>query len=213
MKALRQDAGFSLVEVMVAMLIFAFVSAAGVAILISFNTGERAIASADDFIADVQTTKSMLRADLAQAVERTMRDADGGVLPVFMGGMPAGRLSTGGEGRAEPFLRLVRGGHLAALVSDDAPAIQRVEYVFTAGKLIRRAFARPDATPETPVTEQVLLANVEGVRVRFRNDAVWSVDWQGKAGERGSMPSLMELECDIAGRGTLRLTMEVGAGA
>lgn len=213
MKTLRNDAGFSLVEVMVAMLIFAFVSAAGVAILISFNSGERAMASADDFIADVQTTKSMLRADLSQAVERTMRDADGGTLPVFMGGMPAGRLSLGGEGRAEPFLRLVRGGHLAALVSDDAPAVQRVEYVFTSGKLIRRAFARPDATPETPVTEQVLLANVEGVRVRFRNDAVWSVDWQGKAGERGSMPSLMELECDIMGRGTLRLTMQVGASA
>ena len=213
MKTLRNDAGFSLVEVMVAMLIFAFVSASGVAILISFNSGERAMAATDDFIADVQSAKSMLRADLGQAVERTVRSVDGGSLPVFMGGMPAARLSTGAEAGTEPFLRLVRGGHLAALVSDDAPAIQRVEYVFASGKLIRRTFARPDTTPETPVTEQVLLSHVDAVRVRFRNDSVWSLDWLGRAGERGSMPSLMEFECDIAGRGTLRLLLEVGAAA
>ena len=210
----RSDAGFSLVEVMVAMLIFAFVSASGVAILISFNSGERAMAAADDFIADVQTTKSMMQADLAQALPRTMRHADGGVLPVFTGGLPVAKLGLGAaDARAEPFLRFVRGGHLAALVNPDAPAVQRVEYVFAGGKLIRRAFARPDATAETPVTEQALLSGLEAVRVRFRNDTVWSVDWQGKAGERGSMPALVEFECDVAGRGTLRLMLPVGAAA
>ncbi|WP_262689885.1 type II secretion system minor pseudopilin GspJ [Kordiimonas aestuarii] len=207
----RGDAGFSLVETMVAMLIFAFVSASGVALLVSFNAGERAMAVADDFMADIQTTKSLMRSDLAHALPRTTRDAAGGVLPVFTGGMPAARLVAGAGDISEPFLRFVRGGHLAALVSENAPAVQRVEYIFEGGSLIRRSFARPDVTPDTPATHQVLLSDVDKIRVRFRMGDVWVLDWQGKAGERGSMPKLVELECDITGRGTLRMLLPVGA--
>ncbi|WP_417450048.1 type II secretion system protein GspJ [Kordiimonas sp.] len=208
-----RDAGFSLVETMVAMLIFAFVSASGVALLVSFNSGERAMAAADSFIADIQTTKSLMRADLEHALPRTMRDSHGGMLPVFAGGMPVGRLVGSADDLAEPFLRFIRGGHLAALVSDTAPAIQRVEYVFAGGDLIRRSYARPDVTPDTPVAQQILLSGLDKIRVRFRTGDIWVQDWQGKAGERGSMPALVEIECDIAGRGRFRMLLPVGVGA
>ena len=202
------DAGFSLVEVMVAMMIFAFVSAAGVAILISFNSGEQAMARADDFIADVQMAKSLMRTDLEQVVLRPVRDPLGGTLPTFSGGQAAGIK----EGE-QPLLAFVRGGHLAAQVSDAAPAIQRVEYVLKSGTLVRRSFARPDITVETPVSEQILLTGLSAARVRFRNQDNWVLDWVGQTLGAGSLPDLVELEVDINGRGTLRQLFAVGVSS
>lgn len=209
---MRSDAGFSLVETMVAMLIFASVSAAGVAILISFNSGQQALATADDFIADLQLAAGLVRGDLEHALPRPVRDSFGGMRPMFSGGVSAGGL-TAKPGDAAPILAFVRGGHMAALVSETAPALQRVEYALKDGSFIRRVYARPDATPATPVTERVLMRGVKSVAVRFRSSDTWVVDWQEKAASAGSLPELVELSLELEGRGRLTSLYRVGASS
>ncbi|WP_417461630.1 type II secretion system minor pseudopilin GspJ [Kordiimonas sp.] len=211
-KRMPLDAGFSIVETMVAMLIFASVSAAGVAILISFNSGQQALATADDFIAEVQLTRGLIRGDLEHALPRPVRDAFGGMQPMFTGGVPTTRLLAK-AGDVAPFLAFVRGGHMAARVSDTAPALQRVEYALKDDALVRRAYARPDVTPATPVTEQVLMHGVKSVSVRFRSSDTWVVDWHGKAGSAGSLPKVVELSLELDGRGTLTSLYTVGASS
>ncbi|WP_417457963.1 type II secretion system minor pseudopilin GspJ [Kordiimonas sp.] len=206
------DAGFSLVETMVAMLIFASVSAAGVAILISFNSGQQALATADDFIADMQISSSLLRADLEHALPRASRDASSAVLPVFAGGLRGDQLGVREDGIV-PLLAFVRGGHMAALVSDTAPAVQRVEYVLKDGALVRRAYARPDATATTPVAERVVMRGVTSAEVRFRSSDTWVMDWYGRAGQPNNMPGVVEVSLEIEGRGTLKRLYAVGAGS
>ena len=71
--------GFTLVEVMVALLIFAMLAAAAVAIL-SLSVRAQAVTGQKlDAISAVSRTTAILSADLAQAVDRPTRD-EGGVL-------------------------------------------------------------------------------------------------------------------------------------
>ncbi len=201
----QDDKGFSLIETMVAMLIFAMVSAAGVALLSSFQKSQNGLQAADDLTAELQMVHSLIRADMEAAVLRPARNVLGGQSPaVFEGGRAL-------EG--EQVLKFVRGGHLGALVSEVAPAVQRVDYLFDEGRLIRRSYARPDATEETPVMEQVLLKNIEALRITFGVADTWTDEWGKRQGTETSLPEIISLEMDIAGKGTLRSVFVVGVGA
>lgn len=118
----HRTAGFTLVEVMIALLIFGMIAAAGVAML-SFSIRAQGTAGARlDDIGAVQRLASILGADLAQAVDRPARDERGVLLPAFVG--------------TATTLRLVRGGWGNI---DDAPraSLQKVEYRL-AGEAIER---------------------------------------------------------------------------
>ena len=96
-----REAGFTLVEVMIALAIFAMIAVAGVAILSFSVRAGAATAARLDGAAALARTVSLLSSDLGQAVDRPTRDEGGIARPAF----------TGGAGAAEtPLLALVRGG-------------------------------------------------------------------------------------------------------
>jgi prepilin-type N-terminal cleavage/methylation domain-containing protein len=85
--------GFTIVELMVSLLIFAMLAAAGVALLGFSVRAEQAAAERLDENAALQRARAILTADLAQAAPRITRDRDGARVPSFVGG-------TGAEGRS-----------------------------------------------------------------------------------------------------------------
>ena len=114
-----REGGFTLVEVMVALLIFSILATAGVALL-SFSVRAQAATGAKlDDLAALQRTLSILSADLAQASDRPARDEAGTTLPAFVG--------EAGGGTGQPMLRLVRGGW-TNLDAQPRPAVQKVAY-------------------------------------------------------------------------------------
>ena len=62
--------GFTLVEVLISLLIFALIAAAGAAVLSLSIDNKFAIKAASDRTADLQRTRALLRADLGQATAR-----------------------------------------------------------------------------------------------------------------------------------------------
>src|SRR5690348_16195565 len=82
--------GFTLVELLVALTIFALLSAAGVTLL-SFSV--RAQASSDERLerlAEIRRAGALLTSDLAQAAPRISRDETGAVKPALVGGSGQG---------------------------------------------------------------------------------------------------------------------------
>jgi type II secretion system protein J len=175
----RDQAGFTLVEVMIALLIFSMLAVAGVAILsFSVRAGAATGARLDDTAA-LNRTLSVLSADLAQAVDRPARDESGATRPAFIGEAGAAAL---------PMLQLVRGGW-SNLDAAARPGLQKVAYQVERGALERTAYPQLDGA--APLAPAVLMTGVRDVRLRYRIAGAWSDRWDGTAG--APLPQAMEL--------------------
>ena len=171
--------GFTLVEVMVALLIFAILASAGVALL-SFSVRAQAVSGSKlDDLAALQRTLSILSADLAQASDRPVRDEAGTVLPAFVGE---------GSGTAQPMLRLVRRGW-TNLDAQPRAGAQKVAYALDGGTLQRVAWPRLDGAAPLPAAP--LLTRVKAITLRYRYRGAWSERWDGAGGV--PLPQLLEL--------------------
>ncbi len=190
--------GFTLVEVLVALLIFGMIAGAGVAML-SFSVRAQGTTAAKlDDLGALNRTVSILSADLAQAVARPTRDERGTRLPGFAG--EAG-------GAADPMLRLVRGGW-SNLDGSARPGLQKVAYRVSDGTLQRIGYPMLDGAP--PLPPAALLTGVADVRARYRYRGAWSDRWDGTAG--APLPDAVELRIGRTDRRQYRLMFLVGSG-
>lgn len=174
-----QQTGFTLVEVMVALLIFAILASGGVALLAFSVRAQAATGAKLDDVQALNRTLSILSADLAQALPRAVRDEAGTPLPAFVGEA---------SGDAQPMLRFVRGGW-TNLDRQHRPGAQKVEYRLDNGVLQRVPFPQLDGAASLPPA--ALLPDVRGVRLRYRLRGAWSDRWDGTGG--APLPQLVEL--------------------
>ncbi len=191
------ESGFTLVEMMVSLLIFAMLSAAGVALL-SFSVRAQGAANERlDEVAALRRVNAILTADLAQAVPRPYRDRAGALQAAFSGG--------GAEGTTA--LGLVRGGWSNPDLLPRA-SLQRVEYRLAAGRLERVAWPYVDGAE--PLQAAVLLTGVRSLRLRYRIKGDWRDTWDSDLPE--ALPEAVELIADIEGIGAIRQLFLVGVG-
>ncbi|MBW6529537.1 type II secretion system minor pseudopilin GspJ [Sphingomonas sp. RRHST34] len=193
----RRDAGFTLVEVMIALMIFGMIAAAGVALLAFSVRAQGASEVALDDTGALSRLSSILTADLAQAQDRNTRDVNGVLLPAFSG-----------DAAATPLLRLVRAGWSNP---DQAPRaeLQKVEYRLAGDGLERVAYPALDGAAALPPA--LLLDRVRTVQLRFRYRGAWSDTWQGNP--RAALPQAVELVVTRADSRLYRLLFLVGTGA
>ena len=183
---MRASPGFTLVEMLVALFIFAIISAAGVSIVTYGIDAKAATREATNRLRDVQIARALLKADLAQPVQRPVRDAYG--------------ITRQGDGTLMSF---VRGGWANPGQVEARSTLQFVQYAVVDGKFIRRSRLRLDATVNTPDDERVLLSGVSNVEVRFYSGGQWADrHGTGRKGE-ASLPDAVALDMDVAGFGHL----------
>jgi general secretion pathway protein J len=193
----RAQAGFTLVEVMVALMIFAMIAAAGVAILAFSVRAQGATTAALDDMGAVNRLSAIMTADLAQARDRPTRDEAGALLPAFTG-----------TASGVPLIRLVRGGWDNV---DAAPraSLQKVEYRLTSGGIERVAYPALDGA--APLPPALLLDHVTAVQLRYRYAGAWSDRWDGNP--QASLPQAVELVATRDTGATYRMLFVVGTGA
>ena len=172
--------GFTLVELMVALVIFAMLATAGVALL-SFAV--RAQAGAAVRLDDVAATRRMstiVANDLAQALPRVARASDGGTVRAF----------TGNDGTSDPLVfGYVRGGRTNPGNAARASA-QRVEIRLIDHRLERWGYSAIDGDA---THNDILLANqVTALAMRYRDRrGEWHPRWDNLA--QDSVPAAVEM--------------------
>ena len=187
------ERGFTLVEVMVALMIFGMIAAAGVAILSFSIRAQGATAARLDDGSALARTVSALSADLAQAMPRAARDEGGTLRPAFIG-----------EGGT---LMLVRGGWTNI---DAAPRAtgQKVGWQLVDDALVRIGYPQIDGAAALPPVP--MLAGVQAMQLRYRYGGAWSDRWDGAGGV--PLPQAVEMTIERANGVSWRTMFLVGTG-
>jgi general secretion pathway protein J len=193
---MTKERGFTLIEMMIALLIFALLAAGGVSLL-SFGVKAQAVAGKKlDDVAALSRLDGVLVADLAQAMPRQTRDEGGAIRPAFEGS------------NGQTLLRLVRGGWDNV---DGAPraSVQKVAYVLSEDGTIQRV-GYPMLDGATPLPPAVMLTNVAAVSLRYRLAGAWADRWQGRPAT--PLPDAVEMTITRTDGTVFRELFLVGTG-
>lgn len=161
---MRPAPGFTLIEMLVALAIFAMVSAVSfTGIMVMIDNRERVTDHADR-LAAVQTAVALLERDLQQAVARPIRDPLGDPRDAMLSDDLA----------ALEFTRSGRSNPLGVRRSE----LERVAYRIEEDTLVRLSWQVLDQPPDPPRRDRALLDNATDISLRFMDDdAQWLPTW------------------------------------
>ncbi len=200
----NKTAGFTLVEVLVALFIFSILSAASLMVLTSVLGSKDMMASKSDALRQRAILRILLKADFANTVLVPKTDAFGQIELAFF---------VGGSFGDERFLSLSRTGWENPGGIERRSGLQAVEYVLKDKTLVRQVKARFNPASATPVLEQILLDGVEGVTLGFYDGENWVDNWLSGVPPDGvtTLPKLASLELEFTDGKRVRQIFRVGA--
>ena len=210
---MRQQ-GFTLVEVLIALAITAFVAAASYAGISTVITGAEQLRAAAERTRDINRAFMLLDRDVRQFINRPIRDEFGSNQPALVGGPLA----------FFP-LSLTRGGWHNSLQLPRSE-VQRVDYYLEDGALWRAYHPVLDRAVDVEPLTVMLLPGVDNLELRFL-DAVenlqldrnlvadtrnWARNWIGEPGVGAPVPpppAAIELRIELADLGEIRRLYEL----
>ncbi|WP_150048506.1 MULTISPECIES: type II secretion system minor pseudopilin GspJ [Methylomonas] len=183
----KHGAGFTLLELLIAMAVFAIMAAMAYGGLRAVMQTRLDTQNRARQLREVQQAFYWLNEDLQQAVARPVRDELGDSLTAFQGGM------------GEDVLSLTRSTPEWLPDSGGRSNLQRVVYRFRNGMLYRGVWNALDRTPQSRIVQRRIL-EARSLQLRF-----YGGDWSGYWPVAGAaLPRAVEVNVELPGLGTLR---------
>lgn len=198
----KSESGISLMETLIALFVVALLASAGGVMLTQSLRGTRMIDERGNDYRELQTALTVLRDDFAAFVDRPSRSDASADPPTRFEGYPV-RF----DGRIVTFVR----NGWANPADQPRGDLQRVEYRFDNGALIRRSWSSPDAGPGTAIADQILLSGLEDISVRYGREESWRPDWivLGSATD-ASFPDKIQMAFNFGEDDTLTAKFRIG---
>lgn len=184
---MTDERGFTLIEMLVALSLFAAIAAMGVGLLRSSVDTQDAVQGRLKAMGGVNRLRAVMANDLAQAVQRPTRGAAGEAVPAFIG-------SASG-------FAFVHGG-AASLDGGPRPNVERVAYALVGGEWRRATQPMLDGTALGAGDR--LVGEVAAVTVRYRDETGnWRESWSSEPGDR--LPRAVEVRMTRTAREPLTM--------
>lgn len=168
-------AGFTLLELLVALFVSAVLFALGYAALNQAIARRADLQTEQRALDGLRRSWTLLSLDLSQIEPRPVRD------PLGTGFEPAVRI----DSRDGVLISLTRSAERTALGAE-RPALQRIEWRLQQGELWRVSALALDGTLEATSHRRRLLEGVRAVRIRGRDaDGTWHTSWPIVGGSPG----------------------------
>lgn len=176
----NKQAGFTLLEMLIALFLFSLLSAGATLALTQTLTTQDRLKSAQSVTENIAVQRSILVDDLTHFSNRPARNENGQFRPY--------RLVVS----QTPLLAFVRGGRANPGGLQVRPSEQYIEYDFVDGALIRRAWPinpAPDAVPH----ERVMVSDLLRVDVTLLRDQSETRQIFSPRGDTQTLPPLLEM--------------------
>ena len=190
-RASRNQSGFTLLELLVALMVFAVLAAMAYGGLSTVLRGRERIEQATAQLGGLQMLFRLLERDLAQTLPRGYRDSLG-----------SGRLAFVGGAGHDDLIELTTSGNPGPL-RPDAPDPVRIDYQLDGHVLTRRIWPVLDRTQQTMATAVPVLSGVAAVRVRFF-DTAWHDSWPPPVSGGLAIPRAVEFTLTLESGPTYR---------
>ncbi len=165
---MKRSKAFTLIEVLVAITIFAFIGVAAYSALNTVIQSDEALEEKTQRFLSVQRSMQRFYLDLQQLAQRAIRDQFGDQQPFLVG-----LSDDDGRQAVIEFTRL--GWENPAELPRSS--LQRVRYQFDREQLSRSTWTFLDRSPQVEPLQQPLLSNVEQVRFAFLSKGEWHSRW------------------------------------
>lgn len=191
--AKRLSRGFTLLELLVALAIFALVGALAYSGLSGVLETRKQTQHKAEQLAALQLVFSLIERDMEQASARSVRDILGDAQPVL-------------RVNHDDMIEFTRGGWRNPGASARSH-LQRVAYQFKDGKLLRMAWPVLDQAQNSAPRETVLLSGVKAFEARFYDQALAvQTTWPVSTGNAPARPLPRAIEISIEPEGVGRIT-------
>lgn len=195
---MKNNRGFTLVEILVALFIFTILSMMLVGALRSvINTQSHTETSAEQ-LSQLQMTLLITSRDIEQAVDRPITNAQGHQEEAFTG-------SSHG-------FRLTHMGYANAAVTQKHSILQRTGYDWHANGFWRKTWSAVDQVPGTTAHERLLMPAVTEARFEYLDEAGhFQTDWPSRS-QKAALPRAVKLTLTIANGGIVTQVVTIPAG-
>jgi general secretion pathway protein J len=201
----RREAGFSLVEVLAAVAVFAAVSAISVGLLAGALRSKEQGEAALERLAAVQRASALLREDIGQITPRSARTEEGLIDPRLFAADIEGTEQVRRAGAGREILVLTRTGWANPGAVQPRSTLQRVAWILQDGALYREVRAYPDAAPGLDPRRQLILDGLGDVRLDMLAGGSWITRARIIADGEAAMtpPEAVRLRYELAGLGAI----------
>lgn len=151
-----QKKGFTLLELMVALFIFAIVAILAIRGLQNVLLAEHTIDAHADSLAKTQLHMIILQNDFNQIMVRPIIDQNGVQQPALIGTTNS--------------IEFTHGGYINPLAVATRSTMQRVSYLLEKDRLVRTSWAQLDRTPQTPLQKNTLFNKVTDLKFQYLNN-------------------------------------------
>jgi general secretion pathway protein J len=190
--------GFTLVELLVALAVFATMAAMAWGGLDSIARTRSSLAAEQDDLRGLMHAFGLLERDLRAAVARPVRGNYGEIVPALIGG--SDKLEFTRLGFANP-------------EHEQRSNLQRVAYALNGAKLVRGSYAVLDRAPNTAAAMSSLRDHVVALRLRyFDAQQRWLAAWPAPPDDGGTvqaLPRAIEMRLEVQGYGEITRTIEL----
>jgi len=199
-----RQSGFSLIEVLVAMLIFVLLAVMSYGGLQTVLNAEESFERHNDRLSELQMAFMLLGRDIEQAVNRPVRDNYGDTLAALIGGDGGFELTRSGRRNPAGLLR---------------SQLQRVGWQIEDEQLMRMSWSVLDRAPNSEAAQVVMLDQVQALSIRFLSaQGEWFTEWPSSNQNQGQqtlpqpLPLAVEVNLDLSDWGEITRLYRLSVG-
>ena len=197
---MKKTQGFTLIEIMIALAVFAILSTITAATLMhAFSTRARVNAQSEQ-LNTIQVALMLIARDIEQIIQRPVIGEEMHLIPAFVG--------------EQNTIEFTRAGIVNPNGVDERSTLKRIALICKTGKLIRRTWDTLDAPTRSFFHDKVLLSNLKACSFSYLNQSLqilpqWRNDVTTEHQQEENLPMAIQFNITIEGWGNMNLLFPI----